>query len=135
MGAGISVPLIGRGPDHPLEARQLAALVEVQLSITEPPLATALGVAVRLTVGLGMIVTLAVAAIVPPEPVQASVYVAAAVMIAGVSVPLIARPPDHPPDAVQLEALVEDQVSVVAVPLITLVGVAARLTVGAGVGA
>lgn len=41
--------------------------------------------------------------------------------------------PDQPPEAVQAVALVEDQVKVAAVPLVTVLGLAEKLTVGAGV--
>lgn len=47
--------------------------------------------------------------------------------------PLIALLPDQPPEAVQAVVLVDDQVSVVAPPLLTVLGAAERLTVGAGV--
>lgn len=47
--------------------------------------------------------------------------------------PLLASAPDQPPDAVQEVALVEDHVSVEAPPLETLLGLALKLTVGAGV--
>ena len=46
--------------------------------------------------------------------------------------PLEASAPDHAPDAVQAVALVDDQVSVVALPLATVLGLAAREMVGAG---
>jgi hypothetical protein len=46
--------------------------------------------------------------------------------------PLVASEPLHPPDAVQAVALVEVQVSVDALPLVTLEGLALRDTVGAG---
>ena len=46
--------------------------------------------------------------------------------------PLTALLPDQPPEAVQAVVLVEVQVSVAALPLATVLGVAARLTVGAG---
>jgi hypothetical protein len=38
--------------------------------------------------------------------------------------------PDHPPEALQLVALVEDQLSVEEPPLLMLVGFAFKLTVG-----
>ena len=47
--------------------------------------------------------------------------------------PLIALLPDQPPEAVQAVVLVDDQVSVVVAPLLTVLGAAERLTVGAGV--
>ena len=46
--------------------------------------------------------------------------------------PLAASVPDHSPDAVQAVALVDDQASVVAFPLDTVLGLAVRETVGAG---
>ena len=55
-----------------------------------------------------------------------------------VSAPVLALPfvgsfPDQPPDAVQLVALLEDQLSVAEPPLLMLAGLALRLTAGAGV--
>jgi hypothetical protein len=47
--------------------------------------------------------------------------------------PLIALLPDHPPEAVQAVALVDVQDRVDAAPLFTVLGVADKLTVGAGV--
>lgn len=49
--------------------------------------------------------------------------------------PLAAWLPDQPPDAVQDVAFVDDQLKVELLPLIIELGLAARLTVGAGVGA
>ncbi len=46
--------------------------------------------------------------------------------------PLIPLLPDQPPEAVQLVALVDDQLSVAAAPLLTVPGLALRLTVGLG---
>jgi hypothetical protein len=45
--------------------------------------------------------------------------------------PLVASLPLHPPEAVQDEALVDDQVSVELLPLAMLLGLALNLTVGA----
>jgi hypothetical protein len=55
--------------------------------------------------------------------------------VLALSAPVLALPvvgsfPDHPPEAVQLVAFVEDQASVDADPLLTVPGVAVRLTVG-----
>jgi hypothetical protein len=44
--------------------------------------------------------------------------------------PLVASLPDHPPEAVQLVAFVDDQLNVAAEPLLTVAGLADRLTVG-----
>ena len=41
--------------------------------------------------------------------------------------------PLQPPEALQVVALVEDQVNVEAAPLLTVVGLALNVTVGAGV--
>jgi hypothetical protein len=41
--------------------------------------------------------------------------------------------PDHPPEAVQAVALVDVHERVVAAPLLTVLGLADKLTVGAGV--
>jgi hypothetical protein len=46
--------------------------------------------------------------------------------------PLIALLPDQPPEAGQAVALVEDQLSVDALPLAMVLGLAVKLTVGAG---
>jgi len=46
--------------------------------------------------------------------------------------PLAPFAPDQPPDAVQEVALVEDQVSVELPPLFTVLGLAVKVTVGAG---
>jgi hypothetical protein len=48
-------------------------------------------------------------------------------------VPLTALPPDHAPPAEQAVALLEDHVKVAALPLLTVLGDAEKLTVGAGV--
>jgi hypothetical protein len=46
--------------------------------------------------------------------------------------PLMGLPPDHVPEAVQEVALVADQVKLELPPLITELGLALRLIVGAG---
>jgi hypothetical protein len=46
------------------------------------------------------------------------------------ALPLVDSLPDHPPEAVQLLAFVDDQLNVEADPLLTVPGVAVRLTVG-----
>jgi hypothetical protein len=40
--------------------------------------------------------------------------------------------PDQPPEAAQEVALVEDQLNVEALPLVTVLGLAVKVTVGAG---
>jgi hypothetical protein len=46
--------------------------------------------------------------------------------------PLVLFGPDHPPDAVHAVAFVADQVKLLVPLLATLLGLALRLTVGAG---
>jgi len=48
------------------------------------------------------------------------------------ALPLVGLPPDHPPEALQLVAFVEDQLSVADPPLLIVVGFALRFTVGLG---
>jgi hypothetical protein len=59
-------------PDQAPEAVQEVALVDDQLKLELPPLATVLGLALRLTVavGFGLTVTLVDCAAVPPVPLQ-----------------------------------------------------------------
>jgi hypothetical protein len=47
-------------------------------------------------------------------------------------VPLVDLVPDQAPDAAQLLALVADQLKVELVPLVTLLGAAVSVTIGAG---
>ena len=49
--------------------------------------------------------------------------------------PLVALPPDQPPEAVQAVALVVDQLRVELLPLTMELGLAVKLTVGGGVAA
>jgi hypothetical protein len=46
------------------------------------------------------------------------------------ALPFVGLLPDQPPDAVQLLALLEDQLSIEDPPLLTVVGLAPRLSVG-----
>jgi hypothetical protein len=46
------------------------------------------------------------------------------------ALPLVGSLPDHPPDALQLVALVDDQLNVAAEPLLTVPGLALMLTAG-----
>jgi hypothetical protein len=51
------VPLLGRSPPHPPEARQLCAFVALQARAVAPSIATESGLALRLTSGGGVTVT------------------------------------------------------------------------------
>jgi hypothetical protein len=58
----------------PPAAVQEVALVELQVSVEDEPLATVVGLAVSAEVGLGAMVTVAVATVlVPPVPVHVNV--------------------------------------------------------------
>jgi hypothetical protein len=65
------VPLEALPPLQPPVAVQDVALVELHVSAEVPPLATEVGFAVRVTVGAGTTVTIAVATLlVPPVPLH-----------------------------------------------------------------
>ncbi len=133
--AEFSVPAVGRLPTHAPEAAQLVALVVDQVSVDVSPLMTLNGFATRLTVGAGVpaaTVTVTDCCVVPPAPVQLKLNILlAAVSAPLLTVPEVARLPDHAPLAVQPVAPVEDQVSAELPPLATLVGFAPNVTVGA----
>jgi hypothetical protein len=75
-------------------------------------------------------VTVADALALPPAPVQVRVKLPLAVSAPVDWLPGVAFVPDQSPEAVQLVALVEDQISVEAAPLVTDVGFAVSDTVG-----
>jgi hypothetical protein len=128
----VALPLVAFDPDQPPDAVHEVAFVLVHDSCVVPPLGTLIGVAVRLTVGAPMIVTVFESLAEPPAPVQVSVKVVVAVIALLVALPLVAFDPDQPPEAVHDVAFELVQDSCVVAPLATLVGVAVRLTVGAG---
>lgn len=66
----------------------------------------------------------------PPGPLQFNVNVVFAVIAPLASLPLTARLPVHPPDAVHASALFADQVNVVVPPELIVVGDADKLIVG-----
>jgi hypothetical protein len=80
-----------------------------------------------------VIVTVAEACALPPGPVQLRLNVLSAESVPVDWLPLVPLGPDHAPLAVQLDALVVDQLSVELLPVVTAVGEAASDTVGAGV--
>ena len=127
----LALPLVGSFPDQPPDAVQLVALLDDQLSIADPPLLTVVGLALRPTVGGPETLTVTDWLALPPGPLQASVKVVVALSAPVLALPLVGSLPDQPPEAVQL-ALVEDQLSVDDPPVLTVVGLALRLTVGLG---
>jgi hypothetical protein len=79
------------------------------------------------------VVTVADCAAEPPEPVHVSVYLVVVVSAAVCCEPLMASEPLQPPDAAHAVAPVEDHVNIDVAPLATVLGVAVKVTVGAGV--
>jgi hypothetical protein len=66
-------PLLALLPDQAPDAAQEVALAADQLRVAPPPLATVLGLAVKLTVGAGAVTeTVADCVALPPAPVQVS---------------------------------------------------------------
>jgi hypothetical protein len=127
----VSEPLLALVPDQPPDAVQALALLLVQLSVELPPLAMLLGFALSVTVGAAALtVTAAVADPVPPGPEQVNVNVELAVSVPVDCEPCTALVPDQAPDAVQLVALLVDQLRVAAPPLVMVLGAALKLTVG-----
>lgn len=88
------------------------------------------------TVGAGEVTEIvAFCDALPPAPVQVNVYVPVLVRLVSVVEPAVAFTPLQPvaaDDAVQVVALVLDQVNVLDAPLMTDVGLALNVTVGAG---
>jgi hypothetical protein len=61
-------------PDQPPEAEHEVALVELQLKVEALPLARLVGLALKVTVGVGAVtLTVADCVALPPEPVQVNV--------------------------------------------------------------
>lgn len=79
------------------------------------------------------IATVAVFVVDPPGPEQVKLKFVDAVIAPVFPLPDVALLPDHPPDAVQLVALLVDQASVDEFPEATEVGVAVKLIDGSGV--
>jgi hypothetical protein len=90
---------------------------QVPLKLAPPPVLTAT-------------VVLALAGEVPLAPLQVSVNVVVALSAPVLALPVVGSFPDQPPEAVQLVAFVDDQLSVEADPLLTVPGVAIRVTPG-----
>ena len=75
-------------------------------------------------------VVLWVAGVVPLAPLQVRVNVVVALSAPVLALPLVGSLPDHPPEAAQLVAFVDDQLNVEADPLLTVPGVAVRVMPG-----
>jgi hypothetical protein len=110
---------------------QDVALVEDQVNVELVPLAMLAGLALSDTLGGGAVtVTVADCEAEPPAPVHVSVYFVVAVSGAVLVEPLIGLDPLQPPDAVHEVDWVDDQVNVDAAPLLTVLGLAERVTAG-----
>ena len=126
-------PLAALVPDQAPEAVHEVALVAAQVNVELLPLATVLGLAAKLIVGAGEVTeTVAACDALPPVPVQVRPKVELAVRAPVDCEPAAALVPAQAPEAVQVVALVADQVSVELPPLATVLGAALKLTVGAG---
>gem|GEM_PF-1742356 len=130
------VPDVAFGPDQAPAALQAVAFADDQLSVEAAPGRTSVGFALNASDGAGTEATSTVIdrVAVPPAPVHDSVYVLVAVSAPVVCEPAVALVPDHAPEAEQALASVDDQTSVAEPPLLTLGGLALKLTVGIGGG-
>lgn len=131
----LALPLVALLPLHAPLAVQLVASVLDQVRVEELPLVTDVGFALKDTVGAGaagVTVTDAERLMLPPLPVQVSVNVLLAVSAPVDWFPEVALLPDQAPDAVQESAPLDVQVKVEGLPLVTVVGLADRLKLGAG---
>ena len=86
-------------PAQPPDAAHDVALLELHVSVDDPPDATVVGDAEMLTVGAGTTVTVVFVAALPPAPVQLSVYCVVAASAGVVTMPLVGCAPAQPPEA------------------------------------
>ena len=110
-------PAVASEPVQPPEAVHAVALVEDQLSVVPPPLATVLGLEVIETVGAAegapaLTATVAVWVALPPGPVHVKVYVAVAFSAPVDFEPLVDTGPFQAPEPPQAVAFVELQASI-----------------------
>ena len=129
----LCVPLIAFAPLQLPDAVQDVALLEFQVKVAAPPLATVEGFAVREAVALPGTVTATVAMLlVPPDPIQVKEYSVVAATAPVSWLPLVASVPLHPPVAAHEVALLDVHVSVDVAPCETVVGFAVSVTAGRG---
>jgi hypothetical protein len=126
-------PLVDLDPAQPPAAEQEVALADDQVRVVDAPFATELGLVLKLTVvtGFGVTVTVLDWTALPPLPVQVNTKFAVADSAPVDAEPLRPLAPDQAPEAAHALALVEDQLSVDALPVATLLGAALSATVGA----
>ena len=129
----LAEPAVGRVPVHPPEAVQDVASVLDQASVELVPTPMTAGSAEIVTAAAGvesMTSTVTDLVVVPPAPLQLSVYVLLAIRWPVLTDPAVPRVPDHAPNAVHAVASVLVHVSVELVPYSTEVGLAASVTTG-----
>jgi hypothetical protein len=125
------LPLSASDPLHPPDPVQDAALLEVHVSIDDAPAAIAAGDAVNVTAGGERMFTVTAAGtLTPAGPEHVSEYSLAALKGPVLWLPVAARLPLQPPEAVHAVACDESQVRIDAVPAGTAIGVAVNCTVG-----
>ena len=129
----LCVPAVARVPANlPPEPVHEVALIEDQLNVELLPLATLLGLVLRETVGgVESTETVAEFEALPPAPVQLSTNWVVALKTGVGWLPLVGSVPVQPFEPVQEVAFVADQVSVEALPLVIVVGLAEIVTTGA----
>jgi hypothetical protein len=126
----VELPEVALVPVQPPDAIQLVALVDDHVSLEVPPADTDAGAADSFTVGAGPTETASEADFEPAAPVHVSLNVVVAFNAPVAALPDNAFEPDHPPDAVQRVALVDDHVSLAVAPGTIADGKAVRVTVG-----
>jgi hypothetical protein len=120
-------------PVQPPDAAQDVVFAETQVKVDASPAIIALGLALIDNVGAAPeTVTVADWVALPPGPAQVNVKVSLWVSAPVEIDPLIGSAPLQAPDALQLVALVDDQLIVVAVLLGIVLELAPILTVGTG---
>ena len=130
------MPLVALLPAQPFDAIQVVASVDDHISVELDPLASELGLALRVTVGGGVVtgglvtVTVAEAWVLAVALEQTSVKVLVEVSTPVLSVPLVDFVPDHAPDAEHCVAFVDDHVNIAVLPLIIDCGLAASVMLG-----
>ena len=116
------VPLEAIDPLHAPEAAQEVALVADQLNVELAPGMILVGLAVKLTVGAGVLAAAVVVIVTdfvaePPLPLQVRVNCVVAVTAAVELDPFIGCAPLQPPEAMHDVALLEVQLNVALLPL------------------
>ena len=127
-------PLSALVPLQPPEAVHAVASLLDQLNTEEAPAFTLLGAALSVTIGaLPETVTVADCVADPPAPVQVTSYSVVLVRAGVCQIALVGTLPRQLPTmATQSVAPVDVHVRVDLPPLLTVVGAALKLTVGAG---